>query len=89
MNAAAMVSCIDHPVDATRTKGFSMLPSTLYEALPYLYMTFGAMAFLGIGEVAGQVCALLLMLIGFKVYRMRVRHRKGLAFNPALTSRDW
>jgi len=52
-----------------------MIPTPIYEMLPYTYMLVGAMALVSIDTIAAKVCGLILLFVGAVIYRTRRRYR--------------
>ena len=65
------------------------MPFSVYEALPYFYLLFGAAALLGIEAVFGQLCGLLLGVSGLVIRKMRIRYRRGHTINTVMVSKSW
>lgn len=62
-----------------------MIPTPVYELLPYGYVFLGILAAAGLETILGKVCGALLIIVGIIVYqaRMRYRHRKVRPANMA------
>ncbi len=52
------------------------MQSNIYESLPYIYLAVGLGALLGVDAIFGQVCGVLLMILGIYILRMRTQFRK-------------
>ncbi len=65
------------------------MPSSVYEALPFIYLLVGAAALAGVDAVFGQMSGGLLMAIGVVVLRMRIQYRKRESTRRLMTSRNW
>lgn len=65
------------------------MPSSIYEALPYIYLVVGASALFGVEAVFGQICGLLLMVIGAIVFRMRIQYRKRESVRDLMAYKQW
>ena len=54
-----------------------MIPTPIYELLPYLYVLAGILAVAGLDTLFGKICGALLIIVGIVVYsaRRRYRHR--------------
>jgi hypothetical protein len=61
----------------------------LYEALPMLYVMGGAAAGLGIDEIYGRACGVLLLLAGLAIRSMRLRYRKTCPVDVATIASRW
>lgn len=64
-----------------------MVPHAIYEALPFCYIACGATAALGVDELLGRVCGVMLVTAGLAILKMRARYRKDIAINPITKSR--
>ncbi len=55
-----------------------MIPTPLYELLPYLYVFSGILAIVGLDPILTDICGLLLITVGVIVHQTRrhCRHRK-------------
>ena len=55
-----------------------MIPKPIYELLPYTYMGIGLIALISIESTLGQICGLILIIIGIVIHQTRwsYRHRK-------------
>ncbi len=49
---------------------------SVYESLPYIYLTVGLGALLGVDALFGQICGVLLIVVGIYILRMRAQYRK-------------
>lgn len=54
-----------------------MIPTPLYETMPYLYGALGFIAALGLDPTGGRACGLVLVAVSMHVLRLRRRYRKG------------
>lgn len=52
-----------------------MVPTPVYEILPYAYMLIGGLAVVSIDIIAAKVCGLILVTTGIVIYRARRRYR--------------
>ena len=52
-----------------------MIPTPIYEILPYAYMLIGALAIVSIDIVVAKICGLILVTTGVLIYRVRRRYR--------------
>ena len=55
-----------------------MIPTPIYELLPFIYAVAGVLAVVGIEEIPGKICGALLLIASITIYqaRWRYRHRK-------------
>ena len=55
-----------------------MIPTPIYELLPFIYAVAGVLAVVGIEEIPGKICGALLLIASIVIYqaRWRYRHRK-------------
>jgi hypothetical protein len=56
---------------------FNMLPNSLYEGLPYIYISTGALAMPLLGNVVAVLSGLMLIVAGALVWILRSDHRRG------------
>lgn len=54
-----------------------MLPSKMYEALPYFYLATAVVVLLNYSDYLAVVCAMLLMIAGAVVWILRSDHRRS------------
>lgn len=54
-----------------------MIPRPIYEALPYFCMGVGVAAVLGLDPTGGRLAGLVLLGVGYHVFRLRKAYRKG------------
>ena len=55
-----------------------IIPTPIYELLPFIYAVAGVLAVVGIEEIPGKICGALLIIASITIYqaRWRYRHRK-------------
>jgi hypothetical protein len=63
------------------------VPYAIYEILPYLYLAIGAGAALVIDSIFGQVCGVMLMMLGLAILKMRIEHRRSYPSSKTMISR--
>ncbi len=67
-----------------------MIPTPIYEALPYLYMLVGLASLISIDLIAAKLCGLILVVIGAVIYRTRRRYRhQKLRLNDLKGNKGW
>jgi hypothetical protein len=54
------------------------LPNWLYEPLPYVYVSTGALATLGMDSIMGVLSGILLMSAGIYIWYLRFEHRGAI-----------
>lgn len=52
-----------------------MIPTPIYEILPYVYMLGGTLAIIGIDNLVAKICGLILIILGGVIYQTRRRYR--------------
>lgn len=69
-------------------QGTTMIPKALYEALPYGYLAMGLFALVGVNNVIGKCCGVLLMVIGVVIHQARARYRAEERMARRAAARD-